>query len=720
MNHYEVLGVRPDATETQIKEAYRIQAMKWHPDRHSGTAAKGEADRRFKDLAVAYRTLRNAEERANYDRQLEQQLRREYDSRQQADAKQQERARQERAQQEHARAQTKQKEAPQDSAKADFANTGPQFEETSAADDDAKQMFYEQMLDLAIELVGRGFPEFNVSKALVAMGCPEALAKIVAARATKLSQPSPNPSGYSRTDKNSNARGASGEPNNDEYYLAAIGPKNRDFYLEKFRKFDRTGTAGFSWPGLGQFFASSYWLFYRRISLAAWLYLLLPFIALLFIHIISDWNALGDSIQITIHSAITVVIYYLYLPSRMNAMYYRHVHKKIQAAKAKSKVLDTQLTLLREGGGTSSTVVWLLLALMLFSIWAAVALPAYQDYTRRAQVATGLKVGYEAASKVGAYYATHQKGPNDLAAAGFSPAPSETVKDLIFNNRTGVIAITLQNSYFDARPLLLVPNFKEGKLEWLCTSEGISSHDLPSSCNATREEADARLSAINSAVESNNQVQKDYDLVLAATEQRYPELNPDSPRYNARSLEWVAARKTTYENNGQTPTDALRQAVTDYETAMRAEGSPSVTQLQRARVQESTAFFGGVGEELSLNFDNIDIRSLLQVFEDASGRRLTVDDQVRGSVNIRIVQQPWTHALLQFLQQNQLAIIKFQNGYYVFPASFSEETAFRRASQSRSSGAEIPTKPPGSISRSSVQQSKTGETICQTWPEACR
>lgn len=168
MNHYEILGVGPDATEQQIKEAYRRQAMKWHPDRHDGAAAKGEADRRFKDLAVAYRTLRKPVDRANYDRQLEQKLHQEYEARQKEQAQQN---------------QTRQ--AP---PKPGFADTGPQFEEQTASNDDTNQMFNEQMLDLAFELAGRGFPEFNIFKALIALGCPEALAKAVAATAAKQGQ----------------------------------------------------------------------------------------------------------------------------------------------------------------------------------------------------------------------------------------------------------------------------------------------------------------------------------------------------------------------------------------------------------------------------------------------------------------------------------------------------------------------------------------------------
>jgi len=175
MNYYEILGVGPKATDQEIKEAYRREAMKWHPDRHNGAAAKGEADRRFKDLAVAYRTLRNPAARADYDRQLEQQLRREYE------ARQQEQARQQRTQNEQAQRKQSRPEPP----RQDFQDTKPQFDEETASADDANQMFYEQMLDLAFELAERGFPEFNIYKALIALGCPDALAKSVATSASK-------------------------------------------------------------------------------------------------------------------------------------------------------------------------------------------------------------------------------------------------------------------------------------------------------------------------------------------------------------------------------------------------------------------------------------------------------------------------------------------------------------------------------------------------------
>jgi len=61
---YETLGVPRDATEAQIKKAYRKLARKWHPDVNPGNA---DAEERFKHISQAYECLSDAEKRAKYD-----------------------------------------------------------------------------------------------------------------------------------------------------------------------------------------------------------------------------------------------------------------------------------------------------------------------------------------------------------------------------------------------------------------------------------------------------------------------------------------------------------------------------------------------------------------------------------------------------------------------------------------------------------------------------
>ena len=65
-DYYKILGVERDASQDDIKRAYRKLVRKYHPDVNTGPDAH-EAEAKFKDVGEAYEVLQDPEKRAAYD-----------------------------------------------------------------------------------------------------------------------------------------------------------------------------------------------------------------------------------------------------------------------------------------------------------------------------------------------------------------------------------------------------------------------------------------------------------------------------------------------------------------------------------------------------------------------------------------------------------------------------------------------------------------------------
>jgi len=64
-DYYEILGVGKDATEEEIKKAYKKLALKWHPDKNPDN--REQAQKNFQEIAEAYSTLSDKDKRRKYD-----------------------------------------------------------------------------------------------------------------------------------------------------------------------------------------------------------------------------------------------------------------------------------------------------------------------------------------------------------------------------------------------------------------------------------------------------------------------------------------------------------------------------------------------------------------------------------------------------------------------------------------------------------------------------
>ena len=65
MYYYDVLDLKCNCTQEEIKEAYKKKALKWHPDKNLNN--KKQAEEKFKDISNAYQILSDTQKRKIYD-----------------------------------------------------------------------------------------------------------------------------------------------------------------------------------------------------------------------------------------------------------------------------------------------------------------------------------------------------------------------------------------------------------------------------------------------------------------------------------------------------------------------------------------------------------------------------------------------------------------------------------------------------------------------------
>ncbi|WP_201617034.1 pilin [Psychrobacter immobilis] len=136
------------------------------------------------------------------------------------------------------------------------------------------------------------------------------------------------------------------------------------------------------------------------------------------------------------------------------------------------------------------TLIELMIVIAIIGILAAIALPAYQDYTKRARMGEALSLGSGAKTSVTEFYSSNNSWPADNAAAGLAAAG--TIKGNAVDSVTvndGKIEIIVNSKVADdtsTNKLILSPSANAGSVEWDCTPTGASTtinpKFLPSEC----------------------------------------------------------------------------------------------------------------------------------------------------------------------------------------------------------------------------------------------
>lgn len=277
----------------------------------------------------------------------------------------------------------------------------------------------------------------------------------------------------------------------DNLYAACIGPKNTEYYLAHFETFESGGSrVSWHWPA---FFISSVWLLYRKMWLNALLYWVALPIVLTVLSALIEGLAGAEISGIFYYSSYLLITFVL-VPMYANWLYFRHVQGKVDKLTASPPAGETPALALARVGGTSNVILAVLpfFLIAVLGILAAIAIPAYQDYTIRAQVSEGLALSGNAKAAVTEEFLSSGVLPSDNASVGL-PDAAEISGRYVAGVQVveGEVVITYGNEaspVIHGRSIVLSPRMRNSNLEpgsavsWSCGSPSIEPKHLPAAC----------------------------------------------------------------------------------------------------------------------------------------------------------------------------------------------------------------------------------------------
>lgn len=277
----------------------------------------------------------------------------------------------------------------------------------------------------------------------------------------------------------------------EELYRHAVGERKAGYYLPLFYRFDQgSSRVSWNWPAL---FVTFFWLLYRRMYGLALGYLLLwPIVLVVLLGVTT--LLVGAAVAGVLYWLLTLAAQFVVAPMFANAVYHWHVKRRIARLAADAPSHEALVQRLIGQASTAGTAVVIgavaFYGVVVLGILAGIAVPAYQDYTIRAQVSEGLSLAAPVKASIASAYSASSNWPAGELLAD-AQASGRYVSSIEVSD--GAILIHYGNAAHNilaGRTLSFHPTANGDQVEWSCgyaagadvTQTDVAPKYLPVSC----------------------------------------------------------------------------------------------------------------------------------------------------------------------------------------------------------------------------------------------